>query len=171
MTKGYIHQGALFIGRFQPFHLGHLDAIRQILKKHRRILIGIGSAEESFTRENPFTARERFQMIEAALKEAGVSKERYDIIPLRDIKQNRKWVKHIESLTPPFYCVYTGSALVKKLFKKAGYGVQTQKFNLKISATEVRKAMLRKHPWQSFVPRAVAKLLTIWRAEARIQNS
>ena len=25
-----------FIGRFQPFHLGHLDAIKQILKWHKK---------------------------------------------------------------------------------------------------------------------------------------
>jgi len=34
---------ALFIGKFQPFHKGHLFALRQVLKKFDKVIIGIGS--------------------------------------------------------------------------------------------------------------------------------
>jgi nicotinamide-nucleotide adenylyltransferase len=43
---------ALFIGRFQPLHLGHLDALKQISKEE--IIIGIGSSQYSGTKENPY---------------------------------------------------------------------------------------------------------------------
>lgn len=153
-------KSCLFIGRFQPFHLGHLDAIKQILKKHRRVIIGIGSAQESFTRKNPFTARERFRMIKAAFEEAGIPKKRYAIIEIPDIKNDSQWVSHVKSLTPPFDEVFTGSPIVKKLFRKAGYKVCKQKFNLKISGTFVRSVMLKNGDFQSLVPKSVAKLLS-----------
>ncbi len=50
---------ALLIGRFQPFHNGHLEVVKTISKKCDRMIIGIGSAQLSHTFENPFTAGER----------------------------------------------------------------------------------------------------------------
>ena len=59
---------ALFVGRFQPFHNGHLDAIQYILSTEDRVVLVIGSAEENNVPANPFTAGERFQMIEADIQ-------------------------------------------------------------------------------------------------------
>src|SRR3970040_1541422 len=50
---------ALWIGRFQPFHLGHLSMAKRILAEVDELVIGIGSAQYSHTPENPFTAGER----------------------------------------------------------------------------------------------------------------
>ena len=51
------------IGRFQPFHLGHLEAIKFALSKVEYLHIGIGSSNKSHEARNPFTADERKQMI------------------------------------------------------------------------------------------------------------
>ena len=59
---------ALFIGRFQPFHNAHLEDIKNILKEADEIIIGIGSSQESNTKENPFSYEERKEMIEETLK-------------------------------------------------------------------------------------------------------
>ncbi|HDJ89497.1 MAG TPA: nicotinamide-nucleotide adenylyltransferase, partial [Thermoprotei archaeon] len=53
----------LFIGRFQPFHLGHFYALKWILSKVDEVIIGIGSAQVSYTIKNPFTLGERIEMI------------------------------------------------------------------------------------------------------------
>ncbi len=37
----------LLIGRFQPFHLGHLEAFRFALSKVDKLWIGIGSSNKS----------------------------------------------------------------------------------------------------------------------------
>src|SRR5207245_2773190 len=58
---------ALFVGRFQPFHRGHLATVRRILETNDEIIVGIGSAQYSHTGENPFTAGERYEMIKRAL--------------------------------------------------------------------------------------------------------
>ncbi|MGF3523208.1 MAG: adenylyltransferase/cytidyltransferase family protein, partial [Candidatus Bathyarchaeia archaeon] len=60
----------LYVGRFQPFHLGHLDAIQKILEEVEEIVIVIGSSQYSHNIHNPFTAGERLVMIRKALEEA-----------------------------------------------------------------------------------------------------
>ena len=57
----------LYVGRFQPFHLGHLRAIKAVLKEVDEIVIVIGSAQYSHNSNNPFTAGERLVMIRRAL--------------------------------------------------------------------------------------------------------
>ena len=36
---------ALFIGRFQPFHLGHLLLLQRLSTQYEEIIIGIGSSQ------------------------------------------------------------------------------------------------------------------------------
>jgi nicotinamide-nucleotide adenylyltransferase len=57
----------LFIGRFQPFHLGHLATVKFALKNVEELVIIIGSAQKSHELRNPFTAGERIQMIKDSL--------------------------------------------------------------------------------------------------------
>ena len=58
---------ALFVTRAQPFHIGHLKVIKWILKKYDKIVIVIGSSQESKTEKNPFTFEQRKRMIENTL--------------------------------------------------------------------------------------------------------
>jgi len=131
---------ALYIGRFQPFHLGHLDAVKQILRKEKSLIIAIGSAQYSRLPENPFSADEREKMIKAALKEAGISAQKYKILPVKNIEDYSKWPAHVDKTLPPYGTVYTGSKIVKNLYEKYGcHNVKNVKFNIKISATICRK--------------------------------
>ncbi len=76
---------AFFVGRFQPYHLGHHEVIRSILREVDELIIGIGSAQESHSLENPFTAGERVLMIDKAVeepkKEMRLDKKAYLIPP------------------------------------------------------------------------------------------
>ncbi len=54
---------AVFVGRFQPYHKGHHEAVKYILGKYSELVIVVGSAQENYTWENPFTAGERVEMI------------------------------------------------------------------------------------------------------------
>lgn len=167
---------ALFIGRFQPLHLGHLDALNQVFAKEDYVIIGIGSTEDDYVPGNPFTAGERYQMIEAATlgqKLGGkiITRENFDILPARNIHHYSLWVKHIESLFPPFGKVYTGSPIVSRLFKESGgHEVIPIKKSRHISATEIRQKMQRGEQWEPFVPRPVVKLIKKWGASERIRD-
>ena len=44
------------MGRFQPFHLGHLDLVKQILKESDEIIILVTSAQFNYLEKDPFTA-------------------------------------------------------------------------------------------------------------------
>ena len=147
---------ALFIGRFQPFHKGHLAMAKRILAKQDELIIGIGSAQYSHTGENPFTAAERFEMIHRALDEEGI--RRYHIIPIPDTHVHSVWVGHVLSLVPRFDAVYTNSPLVIRLFKERGIPVVSLPMveREELSGTEVRKRMYKDGDWVSLVPPSVA---------------
>ena len=63
----------LIVGRFQPYHIGHHNAIKKILAKVDELIIVIGSAKQSHEQSNPFTAGERIEMISEALKAEGIN--------------------------------------------------------------------------------------------------
>ncbi len=153
---------AFFVGRFQPYHLGHHYVIKCILEFDEidELIIGIGSAQESHTLENPFTAGERVLMIVRAIEELGIEKRVY-VIPLEDIYRNSLWVSHVCSMVPPFDVVYTNNPLVYRLFKEAGFEVRhTKMYNRnEYQGTEIRRKMLEGDDWERYVPKAVAEVI------------
>lgn len=150
----------LLIGRFQPFHKGHVYVIKEILKEVDEIIICIGSAQASHSLENPFTAGERLMMISKSLFENGIKKNYY-IIPIQDINNNSLWVSQLRSLTPPFEKVYSGNALVKRLFAEVGIKVVTPPMynREEYSGTEIRRRMLSGEVWEELVPKAVVEVV------------
>jgi nicotinamide-nucleotide adenylyltransferase len=155
-----IEMRGLLIGRYQPFHRGHLEVIKSIMKEVDDLIIGIGSAQISHTVDNPFTAGERIMMISNAMRDEGITHCFY-IIPIPDVWNNAIWVNHVKSLTPPFEVVYTANALATRLFKEGGVEVRTQHFfgRAKFSGTEIRRRMLSGEEWESLVPKAVIPII------------
>src|SRR5438094_965057 len=78
---------AFFIGRFQPFHRGHLAMVRRILESNEEIIVGMGSDHYSHTGEDPFTDAERYGMTKWALDAAAI--QNYNIVPIRDTPRGR----------------------------------------------------------------------------------
>lgn len=151
----------LYVGRFQPFHLGHLEAVKYILSRVDEVVIVVGSAQQSHTMENPFTAGERITMVRLAMKEAGVDPARYVVMPLPDAEFHKVWVAHILSQTPEFQVAFTNEPLTGRLLKEAGLRVEKIPFHRRenYTATEVRKRMLRSGNWEEPLPRTVADYL------------
>src|SRR3989440_3791051 len=89
---------AFFIGRFQPFHRGHLAMVKRILESNGEIIVGIGSAQYSHTGENPFTAGERDEMIQKALDAESI--HNYHIVPIPDTPLHSVWERHRTSRVP-----------------------------------------------------------------------
>lgn len=57
----------VYIGRFQPFHNGHLATLRSALERFDKVVVVIGSATECLTERNPWSADQRAAMILDAL--------------------------------------------------------------------------------------------------------
>lgn len=139
---------ALFIGRFQPFHLGHLDALRQIQKECNKIIIMIGSSQYSKTENNPLTAEKRENIIKKVLKEENI---KATIFKIDDINNNDKWVDYISSILPKYDVVYTSNSLVEKLMKEKGKKVINLKFNIKTNGTEIRYLKKEGKKYKQFI--------------------
>ena len=85
----------VFVGRFQPFHNGHLEVIKKIVDEVDELVIIVGSSQYSHRLDNPFTAGERITMIRKALEEEGIQLSRIWIIPVPDVHQHALWVSQI----------------------------------------------------------------------------
>jgi nicotinamide-nucleotide adenylyltransferase len=162
----------LYVGRFQPFHLGHLEAVKYILDRVDELIIIVGSAQHSHTIENPFTAGERITMIRLALRQAGIKGDRFTVIPLPDDEFHKVWVSHLLSQTPSFDIVFTNEPLTFRLLKEAGLKVERiPMFNrTKFTATEVRKRLLIGGAWQELVPKPVATYLKQIDGDERLRD-
>ncbi len=161
---------ALFLGRFQPLHKGHMSVIEDITSEVARLLIVVGSSQYSHSFENPFTAGERVWMIEESLVEAGLEAT---IIPVPDIHRNSLWVSHVETFVPPFDVCYMNNPLPTRLFREAGYEVRS--FDLverdRYEATRVRNRMVRDDGcWKELVPDAVARVIETVDGVQRLQD-
>jgi nicotinamide-nucleotide adenylyltransferase len=152
----------LYVGRFQPFHLGHLKAIQRVLKEADEAVIVIGSAQYSHNTNNPFTAGERLVMIRLALTEAGVDYSRVWVVPVPDVHLHMLWVAALEGYTPRFNVVYSNESLTRRLFMEAGYKVKSIQFYERkdYNSTLVREKMLKGDSWASLVPKSVAEFIT-----------
>jgi nicotinamide-nucleotide adenylyltransferase len=151
----------LYVGRFQPFHLGHLGAIKDILREVDELVIVIGSAQYSHRIDNPFTAGERLIMIRKALEEAKIDYSRVWIVPVPDVHLHMMWVAAVEGYTPPFDVVYSNEPLTRRLFLEANYQVKAIRFHERklYSSTEIRARMLKDESWEKLVPKSVAAFI------------
>jgi len=152
----------LLVGRFQPFHKGHEYVIKQILEENDEVVIAIGSAQASYTFENPLTAGERVYMIRESIREHEGWLNRSITITVPDIQYNSVWPAHLKSYSPPFDAVYTNNPLVTVLLQNVGMNVKHPELYMsdKCSGTNIRMWMLKGDPqWRRFVPESTLRIL------------
>ncbi len=156
-----MHKRGLYVGRFQPFHMGHLSAIKEVLTEVEELVIIIGSAQYSHNFNNPFTAGERLVMVRTALEESGVDSKRVWIVPVPDVHLHMMWVSSVEGYTPHFNVVYSNEPLTRRLFTESGYKVKPIRFfeRKEYSSTEIREKMVKGQNWQKLVPKSVATFI------------
>lgn len=84
---------AVLIGRFQPFHHGHLAGLRHALARAPRCVVVIASAHQARTPRNPFTWEERAGLIRRCLGEA--ERDRVDFVPVREPFHLPRWARQV----------------------------------------------------------------------------
>ena len=161
-----------FVGRFQPFHNGHLEIIKKIVKEVDELVIIVGSSQYSHKLDNPFTAGERITMIRRALKEEGIQLSRIWIIPVPDVYQHALWVSQVVGYSPKFDVAYANEALTRRLFMEAGFRVEPMPLIKRevYFATEIRKRMLAGENWKELVPSSVAKFIKDIDGDTRLRD-
>jgi bifunctional NMN adenylyltransferase/nudix hydrolase len=84
---------AVVIGRFQPFHSGHLALIQEALRVAPLVLVVLGSAHAARSPRNPWTHQERAATILGALGPSDQTRVRF--IPMRDYFHEPRWRKEV----------------------------------------------------------------------------
>ena len=141
---------ALFPGRFQPFHLGHLHAMKKILEKYDSVLIAIGSSDASRQRANPFSFDERKEMITGVLRKENIL-GRCEIVGMPDTPDDKKWVEEIKKYN--FDVVITGNKWTRECLED-DYEIITPDFlePEKYNATRIRNIIRLRGDWDFLVP-------------------
>jgi nicotinamide-nucleotide adenylyltransferase len=152
----------LFIGRFQPFHLGHLATVKFALGNVEGLVVVIGSAQKSHEIRNPFTAGERIQMIKDSLDaDNEIDIRRILIIPVPDIYVHSLWTHQVDILVPSYEVVFTNDIFTALLFKERGIKiVQPMLYQRKeLSATEIRSRIANDGDWKNLVTQQTVKVI------------
>lgn len=150
------HETGLLIGRFQPFHRGHLHAVSYALNEVSRLLLGIGSSDRSREPSNPFTASERRSMILNSLDAS--ARERVEIHEIPDVHNHMRWMETIREALPEFGIVFTNDGLTAGLYRREGTPVSGIPFldRPHLSGTAVRERISSDSPWEHLVPPGTA---------------
>ena len=163
MTRGF------YIGRFQPYHNGHHNVVQRIAEEVDELVLGIGSAGDSHSQHDPFTAGERIMMITKSLVDSDLVTY---AVPIEDLDRNSVWVSHVQSMSPDFDVAYSNNPLVIRLFEEAGVEVrQSPMYDRHVlEGTEVRDRMIAGDDWESLVPDAVVEVVKETGGLERIQR-
>ena len=159
---------ALFIGRFQPLHKAHLEVIKNILDENDKIVIAIGSSQESNTKENPFSAAERRQMIDAVMKANKI--KNYEIAEIPDFFDDGKWFGYIKENIKGIDAAYSGNNVVLNCLKSRGFSVKKIKLIDDLNSTKIREKIAKGTDWQKDVPKEIAGFLVKINGIERIRN-
>ena len=160
----------LLIGRFQPFHLGHLDAVLFGLSRVENLFICIGSSNKSNERRNPFSAEERREMIVTSI-EPSIA-DRIKIFDVPDVGDHEKWTFEIDKTVPKYDIVFTNDEFTRTLFEKREISVISVilKDREKFSGTNIRNLITEDKNWRDLVPQGTRNVLDSINAKERLQN-
>ena len=160
----------LLIGRFQPFHLGHLDAVLFGLSRVENLFICIGSSNKSNERKNPFSAKERREMVTLSI-EPSIT-DRIKIFDIPDIGDHEKWTFEIDKTVPKYDVVFTNDEFTKTLFEKREISVISVvlKDREKFSGTNIRNLIIEDKNWRDLVPQGTRNVLDGINAKERLKN-
>jgi len=160
----------LLIGRFQPFHLGHLEALQFALSKVDKLWVGLGSSNKPVEKNNPFTAEQRKEMILSSIDDS--MKEKILIYFIPDVDNHIKWIEKIDTIVPKFDIIFSNDDLTKHLYSKRDIQVLTIPFlnRESLSGTNIRDLIIRDQKWDDLVPEGTRNFLQNTNAKDHLKN-
>jgi nicotinamide-nucleotide adenylyltransferase len=143
--------------------------VSRIAEDVDELVLGVGSAGDSHTQRNPFTAGERVMMVSKSVADFDITTY---AVPIEDLDRNSVWVSHVRSMSPTFEIAYSNNPLVIRLFEEAGVEVQqSPMFNREVlEGAEVRDRMAAGGNWRSLVPGPVESVIEEIDGVDRIQQ-
>ena len=179
------HPLGVIHGRFQVLHLDHLRYLLAGKERCRHLVVGITNPDPSLARDeasdpgrneplaNPLTYFERYTLVRAALREAGVPWEDFSIVPL-PINFPELFQYYVPREAVYFLTIYDDWGRTKhERFEQLGLAVEVlwerPPREKGLSGRQVREAMVTGGDWKPMLPPAVAELLDSWGIPARLK--
>lgn len=165
--RGMIH------GRFQPFHVGHLEYLRGAAERCDEIFVGITNPDPTrikpersdplrhLPESNPWSYAERLLMVKAAAGDLGLDLGRVHVIPF-PVNEPELWSAYVPDGVTQFLRLFSewGGTKLERL-RDAGYEVVVldPRVEKEISGADVRAALREGRDWESLVPPGVARVI------------
>ncbi|MBO5461500.1 MAG: nicotinate-nucleotide adenylyltransferase [Ruminococcus sp.] len=170
-----IEKGVVF-GRFQIFHLKHMEYLLAAKMRCKKLYIGITHSDITAfgatndldmnggtKRDNPMTYLERLEMIQKAVEDFGIQKDAYEIIPFPI-----SYPELIAQYAPTDAVYYMNicsewDEAQYEILKKMGLNVEVlirkAPEEVVVSSAKIRKAMVEGKEWKQFVSKSVSEYL------------
>ena len=164
MRRGMIH------GRFQPFHVGHLEYLKGAAARSDEVFVGITNPDPRRVREepadplrhlpesNPYTYTERLLMISEVARDEGIA---VHVIPF-PVNEPELWPAYVPEGVTQYLRLFSewGGTKLDRL-REAGYEVVILDEGAEkgISGADVREAMRGGGDWEPLVPPGVARVI------------
>jgi nicotinamide-nucleotide adenylyltransferase len=163
-------ESCLYVGRFQPLHIGHFDVLTGLAARYGRVIVAISNAHVSHTPKDPLTGGERYSLLRTACAREGM--ENVDIVPIPVDPLPTTWVPVIATLCPKFDCVYGRNPMHAALFEHWGYPTVTLDHHARpTSGTAVRELMATGRPeWRTLVPESIHLMIQELQLEKRLRR-
>jgi cytidyltransferase-like protein len=167
VRRGMIH------GRFQPFHLGHLEYLRGAAAESDEIFVGITNPDPTrikpepsdpvrhLPESNPWSYAERLLMVKAAGADLGLDPTGLHVIPF-PVNEPELWPAYVPDGVTQYLRLFSewGGTKLER-FRAAGYEVVILDEGVEkaISGADVREALRESGDWESLVPPGVARVI------------
>lgn len=150
----------LVVGRFQPFHLGHLYLIREALKHSDKIVIAAGSSNVEDA-NNPLSYETRVKMLENVIENEHLEDKVLKIVPSPDNPNDDIWLKDLLKNTGKFDIEIGNNDWTNDVLENAGYDVlRVPYFKRELyQGVLIRKLFKENGNWQSRVPDYLVDLI------------
>ena len=172
-------------GRFQIFHLEHLQYVLAAKEKCEHLIVGITSPDSSVSpaeaadanrgtaEANPCTYYERMKMVEGVLLEAGIPRSDFDIVPF-PIGRPELIRFYIPDNTPIYVTILDAWGRCKTdRLREFGYPVEVLWDDRPkgISSSMIRRCITGGADWGQYVPKATYDFVISHGIDQRIKNS
>ena len=160
-------------GRFQPFHLGHLEYLRGAAERSDEVYVGITNPDPARVRpepsdparhlpeSNPWNYWERMMMVKAAALDLGLDLARIHPIPF-PVNEPELWPAYVPSGVTQYIRLFSdwGGTKLDRL-REAGYEVVVldEGTAKEVSGADVRAALREGRDWEALVPPGVARVI------------
>jgi len=152
------------IGRFQPFHKGHLYLIKKSFQYVKTMIIGVGSVGK-VDKDNFLTFQQRKKTLEMVIEKEGWKDKVSKIVPVKDFNNDKLWLKHCLEVAGKIDVVIGNNEWTNGIFERAGYPVLRVGFYKRdlYEGVKIRKQIAQGRDWKDKVPSYLVEFIQVER--------